>query len=80
MPAGNVLFLNRLKLTVSGDIGCYTLGIASAGYGHLYLYGSKLLPWHGRQGAGNLAARPLHFGDSTFIHSGITGLIDVVLQ
>ncbi|MGI6113433.1 MAG: thiamine pyrophosphate-dependent enzyme, partial [Mahellales bacterium] len=75
--------LNKLKLRVTGDIGCYTLGAlpplqaldttvcmgASIGTA----FGMEL--GRGREFARNLVAV---IGDSTFIHSGITGLIDMV--
>jgi len=75
--------MKRLKLTVTGDIGCYTLGAlppletmdtclcmgASVGYaeGMEKATGDKL--------KGKLIGV---IGDSTFYHSGITGLIDIV--
>lgn len=75
--------LNKLKLTVTGDIGCYTLGAqaplsavdtvlcmgASVGMAHGF---EKAL---GKEGAKNVVAV---IGDSTFVHSGITGLINAV--
>jgi indolepyruvate ferredoxin oxidoreductase alpha subunit len=80
---GTYYVLNRLKLTVSGDIGCYTLGAlpptqamdtcvcmgASVGAAH------GMEKARGREFSGKTVAI---LGDSTFIHSGITGLIDVV--
>ena len=73
----------RLRLTVMGDIGCYTLGAypplssmdlclcmgASIG-GALGM--GKVLPEDQRKRVVAV------IGDSTFIHSGITGLIDAV--
>ncbi|MDR2090126.1 MAG: 4Fe-4S binding protein [Clostridiales bacterium] len=73
--------LNKLRMTVCGDIGCYTLGAlpplsavdsvvcmgAGIGMAHGFL---KALP-----DRKNVVAV---IGDSTFIHSGITGLIDSV--
>lgn len=75
--------LKKLKATVSGDIGCYTLGAlpplesldtcvcmgASIGMAH------GMEKAMGREAAGRTVAV---IGDSTFIHSGITGLIDIV--
>lgn len=73
--------LKKLGVTVSGDIGCYTLG-ASKPLGMIdtvLCMGGSVSGLHGR----NLAD-PEHankcvavIGDSTFIHSGITGLIDI---
>ncbi len=75
--------LRKLKLTVVGDIGCYTLGAlppvsamdicvcmgASIGIAH------GMEKARGRDFSGKTVAV---IGDSTFIHSGITGLIDIV--
>ncbi len=79
------LFFNlaRLKVFVSGDIGCYTLGFlpplsamdtcvcmgASIGIAHGM---DKAL---GEDGRGKTVAV---IGDSTFFHSGLTGLTNVV--
>jgi len=75
--------LNRQRLTVTGDIGCYTLAVApplsaidtctcmGAGIGQAM--GIELAC--GRQASRRTVAV---IGDSTFIHSGITGLIEVV--
>ena len=75
--------LNRLKVFVSGDIGCYTLGAlpplsamdacvcmgASIGMAHGM---AKAL---GEDGLGKVVAV---IGDSTFIHSGVNSLINTV--
>jgi len=75
--------LNRLKVYVSGDIGCYTLGFlpplsamdtcvcmgASIGMAHGM---DKAL---GEEGRGKVVAV---IGDSTFLHTGINGLINSV--
>lgn len=75
--------LSKLKLTVSADIGCYTLGAqpplcavdtvvcmgASVGISHGF---EKAI---GREQSKHTVAV---IGDSTFIHSGITGLINAV--
>ncbi len=75
--------LSRLGVFVSGDIGCYTLGALKplsamdscvcmgASIGNA-LGMEKAL---GEDAPGKVVAV---IGDSTFIHSGITGLIDVV--
>lgn len=75
--------LNKLKTTVSGDIGCYTLGAAAplAAIDVCVCMGASISGLHGMQ-----KARGKDFsknavaviGDSTFMHSGITGLIDIV--
>ncbi len=73
--------LKKLNVTVSGDIGCYTLG-ASKPLGMIdtvLCMGGSVSGLHGRNlanpdGASKSVAV---IGDSTFIHSGITGLIDI---
>jgi len=75
--------LNKLKLFVTGDIGCYTLGFLpplsaidtcvcmGASIGHAMGLDRAL----GEEGLGKVVAV---IGDSTFLHSGITGLLNVV--
>ena len=75
--------LKKLKLNVSGDIGCYTLGALSPTetMDTCVCMGASIGVAHGME-----KARGREFGkktvailgDSTFIHSGITGLIDIV--
>ncbi len=74
--------LKRLKLTVTGDIGCYTLGAlppleamdtclcmgASVGFSE------GMEKTEGEELQGKVVGV---IGDSTFFHSGITGLIDI---
>lgn len=75
--------LKGLNLYVSGDIGCYTLG-AQAPLSMMdtcVCMGASVSALHGYNTArGNDAAKKsiAVIGDSTFIHSGITGLIDIV--
>lgn len=73
--------LKKLKLTVSGDIGCYTLG-ALPPIGMMdtcVCMGASVSVLHGRNKAdeNNCKNSVAVIGDSTFIHSGITGLIDI---
>lgn len=73
--------LKRLKVTVCGDIGCYTLG-ASAPLGMIdtcICMGASISSLHGRNKANpeNEKKSVAVIGDSTFIHSGITSLIDI---
>jgi len=79
---GMFYVLNKLKLTVSGDIGCYTLErCRPPGDGHLYLYGCKYRcgSRYGKSKGQRVRTKTVAIlGDSTFVHSGITGLIDVV--
>lgn len=76
--------LKKLRLTVAGDIGCYTLGSlppleaidtticmgASIGAAAGMNRGNPML-------SGKVVAV---IGDSTFFHSGITGLVDMVFN
>lgn len=73
--------LSKLKLTVTGDIGCYTLGSmmplfamdstvcmgASIGMAHGF---TKVRPEMARKTVAVI-------GDSTFMHSGLTGVVNV---
>lgn len=75
--------LKKLKLTVTGDIGCYTLGALQPleSVDTCVCMGASVGMAHGMEKArGQDAARKTVavIGDSTFIHSGITGLIDIV--
>jgi indolepyruvate ferredoxin oxidoreductase alpha subunit len=75
--------LSKLKLFVTGDIGCYTLGFLpplsaidtcvcmGASIGHAMGLDKAL----GKEALGKVVAV---IGDSTFLHSGITGLLNVV--
>ncbi len=82
-PHRGVFFaLSELDLTVSGDIGCYTLGVMpplssidtttcmGASIGHALGIEKSL----GENAPDTVAV----IGDSTFMHSGMTGLADVV--
>jgi len=73
--------LKKLKVFVSGDIGCYTLG-ALQPLGMMdtcICMGASVSALHGRNKADEANAKNsvAVIGDSTFIHSGITGLIDI---
>lgn len=75
--------LKKLKLNVTGDIGCYTLGALSPTetMDTCVCMGASIGMAHGMEKArgrdfGKKTVAIL--GDSTFIHSGITGLIDIV--
>jgi indolepyruvate ferredoxin oxidoreductase alpha subunit len=80
---GTFHVLKKLKLTVTGDIGCYTLGALPPmeSMDTCVCMGASIGMAHGME-----KARGREFGmktvailgDSTFIHSGITGLIDIV--
>ncbi|MDD5038727.1 MAG: thiamine pyrophosphate-dependent enzyme, partial [Dehalococcoidales bacterium] len=72
--------LKRLGVIVVGDIGCYTLGV----YPPLSVLdttvcmGASIGQALGLEKAGVTKKMVALIGDSTFIHSGITPLIDVV--
>lgn len=74
--------LKKLKVYVSGDIGCYTLG-ASAPLSSIDVcvcMGASISGLHGYNTArGHDAAKKAVavIGDSTFCHSGVTGLMDI---
>lgn len=80
---GTFHVLKKLKLTVTGDIGCYTLGALppTQSMDTCICMGASIGMAHGMEKArgrefGKKTVAVL--GDSTFIHSGITGLIDIV--
>lgn len=75
--------INKLKLTVSGDIGCYTLGAQPplSAVDTVVCMGASVGVGHGFEKAlGKEATKKVVsvIGDSTFIHSGITGLVNAV--
>lgn len=80
---GTFYVLKKLGLTVSGDIGCYTLGAVAPlqSVDTTICMGASVSAAHGMSKArGEEFNKKLVsvIGDSTFIHSGITGLIDIV--
>jgi len=80
---GMFYVLKKLKLIVSGDIGCYTLGALSPtdSMDACVCMGASIGMAHGfdkARGYDFSKKTVAILGDSTFIHSGITGLIDVV--
>ena len=80
---GTFYTLSKLKLTVFGDIGCYTLGALPplGAMDATLCMGASISALHGFQKAqGPESARRsvCVIGDSTFMHSGITSLTDVV--
>ena len=79
---GLFFVLNQLKVMVSGDIGCYTLGASAplSAIDTTVCMGASISGLHGfntARGEGSAAKSVAVIGDSTFIHSGITGLIDI---
>lgn len=75
--------LKKLKLTVLGDIGCYTLGALAPleSVDTCVCMGASVgvaLGMEKARGKEQSKKTVAVIGDSTFIHSGITGLIDMV--
>ena len=73
--------LSKMKLTVLGDIGCYTLGASAplSAVDTVVCMGASVSMLHGfnkvRPDEAKKAVAVI--GDSTFLHSGITGLTDI---
>ena len=73
--------LSKLKTTVMGDIGCYTLAALAPtnAIDSCLCMGGSIGMEHGFEKAtGNSKNLVAVLGDSTFIHSGITGLVNMV--
>ena len=73
--------LNKLKLTVNGDIGCYTLGAVPplSAVDTCVCMGASVGMAHGFKKATDGESKNVAvIGDSTFLHSGVTGLINAV--
>lgn len=74
--------LSKLKLTVSGDIGCYTLGASAplCAIDTTICMGASISALHGfnkvRKEQSEKSTVAV-IGDSTFMHSGITGLVNI---
>ena len=74
--------LKKNKITVLGDIGCYTLGAVAplAAVDSVICMGASVSGLHGfsksQQGAMDNKTVAV-IGDSTFMHSGITGLVNM---
>ena len=74
--------LAKLKLTVIGDIGCYTLGAVAPlnAVDSVLCMGASVSGLHGfnKSSNGELSGKTVAvIGDSTFMHSGITGLVNI---
>ena len=74
--------LKKNKLTVLGDIGCYTLGAVAplAAVDSVICMGASVSGLHGFSKSQNGAMdnkTVAVIGDSTFMHSGITGLVNM---
>lgn len=72
----------RLRAVVTGDIGCYTLGALRplAAMDTCVCMGASIGMAHGAELAGGMENRPVVavIGDSTFAHSGVTGLMNTI--
>lgn len=74
--------LKKNKLTVMGDIGCYTLGAVAplAAIDTTICMGASVSSIHGfnKANGGTSDGKTVAvIGDSTFMHSGVTGLINI---
>ena len=74
--------LKKLKLNVIGDIGCYTLGAVAPlnAIDSVICMGASVSGIHGFNKANNGATDKntvAVIGDSTFMHSGMTGLVNI---
>jgi indolepyruvate ferredoxin oxidoreductase, alpha subunit len=76
--------LNKMKCGATGDIGCYTLGLMPPlnAVDTVLCMGAAITVLGGLEkalGRDAIAKKMVaSIGDSTFVHSGITGLIDMV--
>ncbi len=74
--------LSKHKITCLGDIGCYTLGSAAPLFAldSSICMGASVSGLHGFNKAGGKETESKSvcvIGDSTFMHSGVTGLINI---
>ena len=79
---GVFYILKKLGVMVSGDIGCYTLGSAAplSAIDTTVCMGASVSGLHGfnKGRKGEYEGKSVAvIGDSTFIHSGVTGLINI---
>jgi indolepyruvate ferredoxin oxidoreductase alpha subunit len=72
--------LNKLKVPVNGDIGCYTLGLIPplSAIHSCGCMGAGIAVAHGADKAGSPEHHVAVIGDSTFFHTGIPALINTV--
>ncbi len=71
--------LKNFDIILTGDIGCYSLGVMPplSKMDTILCMGGGVSMAHGMQKAGNTKKMVGMVGDSTFFHSGITGLLDI---
>jgi indolepyruvate ferredoxin oxidoreductase alpha subunit len=72
--------LNKLKVPVNGDIGCYTLGLIPplSAIHSCGCMGAGIAVAHGASKAGSPEHHVAVIGDSTFFHTGLPALINTV--
>ena len=77
---GAFYVLNKLKVPVNGDIGCYTLGLTPplSAIHTCGCMGASIGQAHGATKAGSPEHHVAVLGDSTFFHTGIPALINAV--
>lgn len=77
---GTFYKLHKLKVPVNGDIGCYSLGFAPplSAQHTLGCMGAGISVAHGAVKGGSPEQHVAVIGDSTFFHSGIPALLNVV--
>jgi indolepyruvate ferredoxin oxidoreductase alpha subunit len=77
---GVFYILNKLKVPVNGDIGCYTLGLIPplSAIHSCGCMGTSIGVAHGAVKAGSPEHHVAVIGDSTFFHTGIPALINTV--
>ncbi len=78
---GAFMALRKLKVAVTGDIGCYTLGVLKPldALDTCICMGASIGNAIGLEKVNGAAQGVVAaIGDSTFFHSGITGLVDAV--
>ena len=79
---GMYYVLSKNKISVLGDIGCYTLGAVAPLFAldSTLCMGASVSGLHGFNKAGGAETEGKSvcvIGDSTFMHSGVTGLINI---
>ncbi|TET95083.1 MAG: indolepyruvate ferredoxin oxidoreductase subunit alpha, partial [Candidatus Zixiibacteriota bacterium] len=78
---GAFMALKKLKVAVTGDIGCYTLGVLQPlnALDTCICMGASIGSAIGMEKVkGSKKGTVAVIGDSTFLHSGVTGLMDAV--
>ncbi len=72
--------LNKLKRPINGDIGCYTLGVVPplSAMDTCGCMGASIAVAHGAVMAESKERHFAVIGDSTFLHSGVQALMNVV--